>query len=32
MPLRQKIFFLSVAIVLLLAILELVRRRRLRVE
>lgn len=32
MPIRQKVFFLSVAIVLLLVILELVRRRRLRVE
>ena len=29
---RQKVFFLSIAIVLLLVILELVRRRRLRVE
>lgn len=32
MPLRQKVFFLSLSIVLLLVILELVRRRRLRVE
>jgi len=32
MPLRQKVFFLTIAIVLLLVILELVRRRRLRVE
>ena len=32
MPLRQKIFFLSIAVLLLLVILELVRRRRLRVE
>jgi hypothetical protein len=29
---RQKVFFLSIAVVLLLVILELVRRRRLRVE
>jgi hypothetical protein len=29
---RQKMFFLSIAVVLLLVILELVRRRRLRVE
>ncbi len=32
MPIRQQIFFLSLATVLLLVILELVRRRRLRVE
>ena len=32
MPLRQKVFFLAIAFVLLLAILDLVRRRRLRVE
>ena len=32
MPIRQKIFFLTVAFVLLLVILELVRRRRMRVE
>lgn len=32
MPLRQKVFFLTIAVVLLLVILELVRRRRLRVE
>ena len=32
MPIRQKVFFLTVAVVLLLAIFELVRRRRLRVE
>jgi hypothetical protein len=32
MPLRQKVIFLTVALVLLLAIFELVRRRRLRVE
>ncbi|PYQ23666.1 MAG: DUF2304 domain-containing protein [Acidobacteria bacterium] len=32
MPIRQKIFFLTIAVVLLLVILELVRRRRLRVE
>jgi hypothetical protein len=31
-PIRQKIFFLSIALVLLFVILELVRRRRLRVE
>jgi len=31
-PLRQKLFFLSVAVILLLGIFELVRRRRLRVE
>jgi hypothetical protein len=31
-PIRQKVFFLTVAVVLLLAIFELVRRRRLRVE
>ena len=32
MPLRQQVFFLTIAIVLLLTIIELVRRRRLRVE
>ena len=32
MPLRQKIFFLTIAVGLLIVILELVRRRRLRVE
>lgn len=32
MPIRQKLFFLSIAVALLLVILELVRRRRLRVE
>ena len=32
MPIRQKVFFLTVAVVLLLVIVELVRRRRLRVE
>jgi hypothetical protein len=32
LPLRQKLFFFSVALVLLFVILELVRRRRLRVE
>ena len=32
MPIRQKIFFLTIAVVLLLVILELVRRQRLRVE
>ena len=32
MPFRQKVFFLSVAVALLLVIFELVRRRRLRVE
>jgi hypothetical protein len=31
-PFRQKVFFLSVAVALLLVIFELVRRRRLRVE
>jgi hypothetical protein len=31
-PIRQKVFFLVVAVALLLVILELVRRRRLRVE
>jgi hypothetical protein len=31
-PIRQKLFFLTTALVLLLAIVELVRRRRLRVE
>ncbi len=32
MPLRQKVFFLTIAVVLLLGIVDLVRRRRLRVE
>ncbi len=32
MPLRQKVVFLTIAVVLLLVIVELVRRRRLRVE
>lgn len=32
MPIRQKVFFLTVAVLLLLVIVELVRRRRLRVE
>lgn len=32
MPLRQKVFFLTVVVVLALVIVELVRRRRLRVE
>ena len=32
MPLRQKIFFMTIAIVLLFTILDLVRRRRMRVE
>jgi hypothetical protein len=32
MPTQQKIFFLSVAVILLALILELVRRRKLRVE
>ena len=32
MPVRQKVFFLTIAVVLLLVIVELVRRRRLRVE
>jgi hypothetical protein len=32
MPLRQKLVFLSIAIAFLLVIVELVRRRRLRVE
>jgi hypothetical protein len=31
-PLRQKVFFLAVAVALLITIIELVRRRRLRVE
>jgi len=31
-PLRQKVFFLAVAVVLLLTIVDLVRRRRMRVE
>jgi hypothetical protein len=31
-PLRQKVFFLAIAVVLLMTIIELVRRRRLRVE
>jgi len=32
MPIRQKVFFLTIAVLLLLVIVELVRRRRLRVE
>jgi hypothetical protein len=32
MPLRQKLFFLAVAFLLLLTIIDLVRRRRMRVE
>ncbi len=32
MPLRQKVFFLCIAVGLLLTIIDLVRRRRLRVE
>ena len=32
MPIRQKVFFLTITVVLLLVIVELVRRRRLRVE
>ena len=32
MPIRQKVFFLTVAVLLLLVIVELIRRRRLRVE
>lgn len=32
MPMRQKIFFLTVALLLVVVIFELVRRRRLRVE
>src|SRR5262245_3706628 len=32
MPMRQKLFFLTIAVMLLMVILELVRRRRLRVE
>jgi hypothetical protein len=32
MPIRQKVVFLTIAIALLFVILELVRRRRLRVE
>ena len=32
MPLRQKVFFLAIAVALLMTIIELVRRRRLRVE
>ena len=32
MPLRQKVFFLAIALVLLVTIIDLVRRRRLRVE
>jgi hypothetical protein len=32
MPMRQKLFFLTIAVILLMVILELVRRRRLRVE
>jgi hypothetical protein len=31
-PIRQKIFFFTIAVTLLMVILELVRRRRLRVE
>jgi hypothetical protein len=31
-PIRQKLFFLSIAVMLLLVILELVRRRRMRIE
>ena len=32
MPIRQKLFFLTIAVALLFVIIELVRRRRLRVE
>ena len=32
MPIRQKVFFFTIAVMLLMVILELVRRRRLRVE
>src|SRR5262245_7881652 len=32
MPIRQKVFFLTIAVFLMLVIMELVRRRRLRVE
>jgi hypothetical protein len=32
MPMRQKLFFLTIAVILLMVILELVRRRRMRVE
>lgn len=32
MPLRQKVFFLIIAVALLLTIIDLVRRRRMRVE
>ena len=32
MPIRQKVFFLTIALLLLVAIIELIRRRRLRVE
>ena len=32
MPIRQKVVFLTIAVLLLLVIVELVRRRRLRVE
>ena len=32
MPLRQKLFFLAIALVLLVTIIDCVRRRRLRVE
>ncbi len=32
MPFRQKVFFLAIALVLLVTIIDLVRRRRLRVE
>jgi hypothetical protein len=31
-PIRQKVFFLTIALVLLMVIVELIRRRRLRVE
>jgi hypothetical protein len=31
-PIRQKVFFLTIALLLLVAIIELIRRRRLRVE
>ena len=32
MPIRQKVFFLTIALLLLVVIVELIRRRRLRVE
>jgi hypothetical protein len=32
MPLRQKLFFMAIAVILLLTIINLVRRRRMRVE